>query len=107
MTPPRGYLPNPNFEAEYLASDEALAFVDGIAKDAAPRAQAYAPKRTENLAESIEAEAGFVDGVATGRVVAKDFKAGWWEFGHEGRSQPFLRPAMEETTGSPVKGGRS
>lgn len=101
------YLPNPNFEEEWLKSDEALELVDGIAREAAPIAQSLAPKREEFLADSIEAEAGILDGVATGRVNAKDFKAGWWEFGHEGRDQPYLRPAMETVTGRPVKGGAS
>lgn len=100
----RGYLPNPDFEEEWLRSKDALELVDGIAKEAAPVAESLAPKRTQNLADSIEAESGLVDGVATGRVNAHDFKAGWWEFGHEGRDQPFLRPAMEAVTGQPVKG---
>lgn len=101
------YIPNPDFEGEYLASDEALELVQGVAGEGVPIAQSLAPKREEHLADSIEAEAGFVDGVATGRINAGDFKAGWWEFGHEGREQPFLRPAMETVTGKPVKGDRS
>jgi hypothetical protein len=103
----RGYVPNPDFEDEWHASSEALELVKGIAEEAAPIAESLAPERTGNLADSIEAQAGVVDGKATGRVVAKDFKAGWWEFGHEGKDQPFLRPAMETVTGSPVKGERS
>lgn len=98
------YVPNGDFEADWLASKDALALVEGIASEAAPIAQSLAPKRESHLADSIEAEAGLVDGVATGRVNAGDFKAGWWEFGHEGRDQPFLRPSMEAVTGRPVKG---
>lgn len=100
------YVPNTDFEAEYLASSEAVELVAGVAETAAPIAQGLAPVRERHLVESIHAEAGVVDGVATGRVVAEDFKAGWWEFGHEGRDQPFLRPAVEAVTGKPVTGGR-
>lgn len=99
------YVPNPTFEAEYLASEDALELVAGIAETAAPIAEAAAPKRLEHLADSIEADAGFVEGVATGRVNAHDFKAHWYEFGTRRQSpEPFLRPAMEATTGTPVKG---
>jgi hypothetical protein len=99
----RGYLPNGDFEAEWLASDDALELVLNIADAAVPVAQALAPKREEHLANSIEATAGFVDGVATGRLLAKDFKAHWWENGTSRHAaQPYLRPAMEQVTGSPI-----
>ena len=101
---PGAYIPNPDFETEWVRSQDALELVDGIARKAAPLAVELAPKREEFLANSIEAQAGLVDGVATGRVVASDFKAGWWEFGHEGRDHPFLRPAVEAVTGVPVQG---
>ena len=100
------YLPNPDFEAEYLRSDQALEMVAGIAEAAAPIAESMAPKDQEFLADSIKAEAGLVDGVATGRVNAHDFKAAWKEFGTRRENpQPYLRPAMETVTGQPVKGG--
>lgn len=106
MTPPLNYLPNPDFEADYLKSDEALALVLDVAETAAPLAASLAPKDQEYLADSIKPEAGFVDDVATGRVNAHDFKAAWKEFGtRREAAQPYLRPAMEATTGTPVKGG--
>lgn len=101
----RGYVPNPDFEAEFLASDEALGLVSQLAQDAAPIAEQAAPKLSGDLADSVTAEAGMVDGVATGRVNAHDFKAAWKEFGTQREAaQPFLRPAMEAVTGQPVKG---
>lgn len=100
------YVPNPGFAQEWLASDEALELVDRIAKTAAPIAVQLAPKRLEHLADSIEPAAGVVNGVATGRVNAHDFKAHWWEFGTRRHgAEPYLRPAMETATGTPVKGG--
>lgn len=102
----RGYIPNPSFEEDFLQSDEALELVDRIAREAQPLAVAQAPKDQEYLADSIEAESGFVDGVATGRLNAHDFKAAWKEFGTtREQPQPYLRPAMEAVTGKPVTGG--
>jgi hypothetical protein len=97
------YLPNPSFESDYLASDEALELVSGLAEDGVPIAKALAPKRDGFIEDGIEAEAGFVDGVATGRINSKDFKSHWHENGTKRHGPtPFLRPAAEQVTGSPV-----
>lgn len=102
------YVPNPNFADEWAASEDALALADQYAQAAAPLAAAGAPRDRGDLAESVEAVSGFVDGKATGRVIAKDFKAGWKEWGTRREpAQPFLRPAMEAVTGVPVTGGRT
>ncbi len=106
------YKPNAGFEAEWLASTDALDLVQSIADAAAPIAQDLAAQLTGNLADGILAEAAVLDGVATGRVVSTDFKGSWLEFGTRradsgGRAQPYLRPAMEAATGVSLSGGRS
>lgn len=106
----RTYIPNPKFAAEYAASTDALAMVEALATEAAPLARDLAATDTGDLAESVEASAAVVDGIATGRVSAGNFKAGWLEFGTRrsdsgGRAQPFLRPAVSAVTGRPIEGG--
>ncbi len=99
------YVPNPDFDAEWLASSEAVELVAGLAGDVADAAVANVPKRLEELADSIEAEAGVVDGVATGRVNAHDFKAHWHEWGtRRMAATPYLEPAAAQIVG-PVSGG--
>lgn len=100
------YKPNPDFASDFNKSEEALALVGELANTAADLAKADARRRTGNLADSIEAVAGLVDGVATGRVNANDFKAHWWEFGTRRHpADPYLRPAATAVTGRPVVGG--
>jgi len=97
------YIPNPSFDTDYYGSDEALNFVGSLAAAAVPISKGLAPKRLGNLADSIESEAGIVDGVATGRLNAFDFKAHWKENGTATQApEPFLRPAVETVTGVPV-----
>lgn len=90
---PAAYLPNRDFAGEFLASDQALDLLRPLGPEVREIAKALAPERQGHLIDSIVDQYGFLNGVATCRINAKDFKAGWWEFGHEGRSQPFLRPA--------------
>lgn len=102
------YLPNPDFEDEYRASSEALELVGEVAEAIAEVAADIAPEDQGYLSDGIEAVAGMVDNVATGRVNSTDFKGHWHEFGtrhHE--ATPYLRPAAEKVTGGPVKGARS
>lgn len=100
------YIPNPNFEEEFLASDQMLKAMGEIVGPAAEIAEALAPKSQEFLADGIEAETGFVDKVATGRLNSHDFKSHWHEFGTRHHpATPFVRPAMEQVTGKPLKGG--
>lgn len=97
------YVPNPRFASAWLATDEALETIRPFGPPARQLAAQLAPRRLDLLAESIEDQYGHIDGVATVRINARDFKAHWWEFGHEGRSQPFLRPAVTQIVG-PVQG---
>lgn len=103
----RAYIPNPGFEEEWLASEDALELVAPIAEAAATQAEQLAPEDYGYLKDSIEAEVGLVNGVATGRVNAHDFKAAWHEFGTiNNPATPFLRTSMESVTGQPLKGSR-
>lgn len=101
------YIPNPGFEEEWLASEDALEFVGALADEGAAIAKDLAPEREGFIKDDIEGEAGIVDGVATGRINSKDFKSHWHEFGtrHHGPT-PFLRPAAEQVTGAPVRDPR-
>lgn len=99
------FIQNPTFEREFLASDESVPMLTDVGEAVTDRAQRLARKRSENMANSIELEVGLdTDDVQTARINANDFKSHWWEFGHRGRVDPFLRPAAEDIVG-PVKGG--
>ena len=100
------FLENPLFERAYLAGDEPVPMLEKAAGAVADRAADTVRKRTKSLAQSIEAEVGLDGGVQTGRVNANDFKAHWWEFGHRGKVDPFLRPAMESVVGKVSKGDK-
>jgi len=101
------YIPNPGFEEEFLKSDQAVDLVLALAEAGADIAKDIAPERDGFIKDSIEADAGVVDGVATGRINSHDFKSHWHEFGtrHHGAT-PFLRPAAETVTGSSVRDPR-
>lgn len=98
------YIPNPGFEEEWLSSDDALELVGGLADQGADIAKSIAPERQGFIKDKIEATAGVVDGVATGRINSHDFKSWWHEAGtrHHGPT-PFLRPAAEAVTGSEIR----
>lgn len=101
------YIPNPGFEEAYLESTEALELVLELAEAGAAIAKDLAPEREGFIKDDIEANAGVVDGVATGRINSRDFKSHWHEFGtrHHGAT-PFLRPAAEQVTGGAVRDPR-
>lgn len=100
------YLPDRDFARNYAASDEALELVDRLAREVAPVAEETARRRLGHMAESVEAVSGIVSGTATGRVLASDFKARWYEFGTRRQPpSPFLRPAVESVLGIPVVSG--
>jgi hypothetical protein len=103
--PLSGFIPNPLFGRQYLASDEAVPMLTKAGEAVAKRAADTVRKRSGNLARSIEVEVGVDrDDVQTARINANDFKAHWWEFGFEGRVDPYLRPAAESVVGK-VQGG--
>ncbi len=98
------FLENPLFERAYLAGDEPVPMLEEVTDAVAKVAADSVRQRTKNLANSIEGEVGLDGGVQTGRVNAHDFKAHWWEFGHRGKVDPYLRPAMESVVGKVSKG---
>jgi len=100
----RTFIPNPLFERQYLASDEADQMLAEVGGEVAEVAAKQARKRTQSMADAIEVEIGDDAGVRTARINAHDFKSHWWEFGHRGRIDPFLRPAAESVVGK-VTGG--
>lgn len=101
----RTFIPNPLFERQYLASNEADPMLAEVAGNVAAAAAKQARKRSGSMADAIEVEVGDDgSGVRTGRINANDFKSHWWEFGHRGRIDPFLRPAAESVVGK-VTGG--
>jgi hypothetical protein len=88
---PRVFVPNGDFADEWVKSDDAVKLVGDIAEnEVLPAAKAIAPERLEHYKNGLEAERGIVDGVATGRVNATDFKGNWIEFG---TGQPYPTPA--------------
>lgn len=88
---------NPHFEKEVQASDGVRDFLANLVPDIARDARELVAVDTGDLRDSIEGEVGTSDrGGHMGRVVAKDFKAAWEEFGTSRQSErPFLRPAAE------------
>ncbi len=100
----RTFIPNPLFERQYLASNEADPMLEDVTGQVAAEAAKNARKRSGSMADAIDTEVGDDGGVRTGRINANDFKSHWWEFGHRGRIDPFLRPAAESVVGK-VTGG--
>jgi hypothetical protein len=100
----RTFIPNPLFERQYLASNEPDAMLEEAGGQVAAEAAKNARKRSGSMADAIEVEVGDDAGVRTARINANDFKSHWWEFGHRGRIDPFLRPAAESVVGK-VTGG--
>ena len=100
----RTFIPNPLFERQYHASNEADPMLAEVAGQVAAEAAKNARKRSGSMADAIEVEVGEDGGTRTGRINANDFKSHWWEFGHRGRIDPFLRPAAESVVGK-VTGG--
>lgn len=72
-------------------------FLAELGEAVAARARILAPFLSGDLRNSIEVEVVFEAGRWICRVVARDFKGGWWEFGTEKRpAEPYLWPALLE-----------
>lgn len=102
------FVPNPAFEAELLGSSELVAGLTALTNEAAEAAKLFVPRRLGFLSDSIEVVVGFSEGRIVGRVVAKDFKAGFYEFGTRTMPAgvPFLRPGLAAALpGAPIVGG--
>ena len=100
------FIPNSANIKRLGRTEEMLVYMGFRAESAAAAAQAIAPVATGAYRDSIEAQAGFAENLAIGRVVAKDFKAGWIEFGtYKWPAHATLRLGAE-SSGLHVRGGR-
>ena len=100
------FTPNPRFDAEFAASEEARAILSEFGPDLEAGAQSRVRYRLGHLERSIEYEVGRDDdGLYRGRLNAHDFKAAWNEFGTARRpGDGALRATVEDVIG-PVTGG--
>lgn len=100
----RVFIPNPSFADDYLRSDASLPMLQDLADEAAAVARTLAPVREGDYRDSIEGLSGFNDdGIASGRLVATDWKAHWIEAGtgQPGPTPPYrvLGRAVEAIAG--------
>lgn len=92
------FVPNPAAPAALEATAAMAAMLERRAQMAATRAQEIAPRQTGDYADSIEGVSVFEGGKAKGRILARDFKAGWIEFGTwKWPAHATLRRAAEAT----------
>lgn len=88
---------NPGFEDRIMVSPAVREWVGKLTEDVRDTAEELAPFLTGHLESAIEAVVEF-DGSRgrwVGRVVSKDFKTIWNEFGTKhSRAKPFLRTAL-------------
>lgn len=100
------FVENPDFIKEAMRSPGMVHMLGFKADMAAEKAKDIAPVETGAYRDSIEGQSGFADNAARGRVVARDFKAGWIEFGTwKWPAHATLRLGAE-AAGLVVKGGR-
>lgn len=100
---------DPNFEPLMRRSTGLRNVISAYAEEVAGVARGLAPRRNDDLRNSIEAEVGLDQNGILGRVNAHDFKAHWIEFGTvRTPAQPYLRPAAEQVLGPllDLRGGR-
>lgn len=81
------------FEKAFLRSD----LVSGVVKDRAETAAVKVRQSTRHatIRAGIEVVVGDQDGIVVARIIAKDFKSHWFEFGTvKMRAEPFLVPGV-------------
>lgn len=90
------FKPNPYIEAALEGSQAMLGVVEAKAEAGAEAARGIAPVLSGDYRDGIEAEAGFVGGLAVGRINGHDFKSHWVEFGTSSMAaQGVLRRALD------------
>jgi hypothetical protein len=89
------FTPNPRAKQQLLGELGMKALVSEVASDAASRAARHAPRNTGRLAASIDSSVEKDGGEWVGVTFVGEWYGKLWEFGHRGRSQPFLRPGMQ------------
>ena len=87
---------NPKAGAELARGDDMRRTVERVASDAADNAQRLAPRASGRLADSIAATSERTSDGWVGVVYFGEWYGKLWEFGHRGRSKPFLRPGTQQ-----------
>lgn len=102
------FVANPRFIAEIAHGAEVKRILENKTEAVAAEAKRFAAKgATGDLEEGIEPTVRRGPTGWFGRVVSKDFKTHWFEFGTvKMQKRPFLRTALESVLGR-VEGGRS
>ena len=100
------FIPNPTFEHDLVNSDGVRSMLEGLGH-LQGEAQSRARRRKNYLAKGIEYVVGYDDARDSiiGRLLGKDFKTGWYEFGSARTPKDaMLRSTVEDNVG-PVTGG--
>lgn len=83
---------DPGFEKAILRDDWVKEELRQRTEEMASKAKTIT--KSKSIRKGIEAVVEFENGRWVGRVIAKDFKSGWFEFGTvKMRARPFLAPA--------------
>lgn len=90
------FKPNPRAKEQLLSGSDMRRLIDRVASDAAAAAAARAPRNTGRLAESVASTVEQDGGEWVGLIYFGEWYGRLWEFGHRGRSKPFLRPGTQE-----------
>lgn len=98
------FIPNPKFAEEAKALPGMANKLQQICDQVARRARELAPDdpRTgaPDLHTEIETDVKLTSDGWKGRVLDKNFKAAWYEFGTVRQNpRPYLRPALEQVVG--------
>lgn len=92
-----------SFEKRVLGGEGVRAHLEHKVEEVAEVARGLAPDDPStgppDLHTSIAGRVDKTDQGYRGEVRASDWKAHLWEFGHQGRAKPFLRPAIEQVVG--------
>lgn len=90
------YVPNQTLDQDLERSDIFEDDLREIAQQIVDKFRDTAPRKTGAYADSAEAQTGRLGTAMIGRVVVKDYKANWLEYGTSQRSlQAPLRRAIE------------
>jgi len=100
------YVPNQTLDKDFRESDVIRDDLLEVAQEIVDRFQATAPRRSGAYADSAEAQVGLLGRETVARVVVKDYKANWLEFGTSIRPmQAPLRRAVEGAGYKQPEGG--
>lgn len=88
--------PNPKAVHQLLANHGMARMLEKVAQDGAQAAADKAPRRSGDLAESVKGEVVKDGDEWVGLVSFGQWYGKLWEWGHRGRSKPFLRPGVQE-----------